>query len=285
MILVTGAGGKTGLAVIRALARRQEPMRALLHQSTDRPTALSAGASEVMIGDLRRQESVQTAVQGVRAVYHICPNVHPDEVAIGIEMLAAAHAAGVHHFVYHSVLHPQTSSMPHHWQKLQVEECIFESGLPFTILQPTAYMQNLLGHWRAIRSQGIYPVPYPVESRLCLVDLADVAEAAALVLTQPGHQGATYELVGTAALSQVQVAGVLAEGLQQSVRAEWLPIEAWEEQARATGLDDYAVATLRQMFRYYTDYGLVGNANVLRWLLGRAPTTLAAFVRRHKGES
>ncbi|HXF64690.1 MAG TPA: NmrA family NAD(P)-binding protein [Caldilineaceae bacterium] len=282
MILITGAGGKTGQAILRALARRRAPVRALLRRTEQRPAALAAGASEVQVGDLRDPAALRTAVQGVRTVYHICPNMHPDEAAIGATLLAAAKAAGVSYFVYHSVLHPQTSTMPHHWQKLQVEERIFQSGLPFTILQPAVYMQNLLGYWRAIRTQGVYAVPYPVETRLSLVDLEDVAEAAARVLTETGHQGATYELVGAAPLSQSQVAGVLAEGLQQPVRAEALPLDLWEQQARRSGLGDYAIAALRQMFTYYADYGLVGNPNVLRWLLERPPTSLAAFVRRHR---
>jgi uncharacterized protein YbjT (DUF2867 family) len=265
------------------LAQAGASVRAFLREDAQRPRVLSAGAGETATGDLRERDAVAAALQGVRAVYHICPNLHPDEVAIGATVLAAARAAGIAHFVYHSVLHPQTSTMPHHWHKLAVVERIFASGLPFTVLQPTAYMQNLLGTWRTVAEQGLYAVPYPVESRLCLVDLADVAAVAAQVLTQPGHQGATYELVGTAPLSQSQVAGVLAEGLQRPVRAEMVPPDLWEQQARGAGLSDYAIATLRQMFRYYADYGLVGNANVLRWLLGRPPTTLAAFVRRQAG--
>ena len=92
--------------------------------------------------------------------------------------------------------------MPHHWAKLQTEEMLFASGFDLTILQPTAYMQNIVGAWRGITEDGMFRVPYPVETRLSLVDLEDVAEAAALVLTQDGHAGATYELVGTAPLSQ-----------------------------------------------------------------------------------
>ncbi len=63
---------------------------------------------------------------------------------IGKLVIDEARKAGVKHFVYHSVLHPQTEKMNHHWQKMHVEEMIFESGLPFTILQPAPYMQNLL---------------------------------------------------------------------------------------------------------------------------------------------
>jgi uncharacterized protein YbjT (DUF2867 family) len=280
MILITGAAGKTGRAVLQALARRGAVVRALVRRSEQRAAVQNAGATEVVIGDLEDGRALHQAMQGARACYHLCPNMHPDELTIGQRVVRAAQVAGVGHFVYHSVLHPQTEAMPHHWQKLRVEELLFSSGLPFTILQPTAYMQNILAGWPAIRRQGIYAVPYPVESRLSLVDLEDVGEAAATVLSEPGHAGATYELVGTAPLTQLQVATVLTEQLGGLVVAQETPLSDWERNARAIGLGDYAVTTLLQMFRYYAAYGLVGNPNALRWLLGRAPTTLAEFVAR-----
>ena len=82
--------------------------------------------------------------------------------------------------------------MPHHWKKLRVEEMLFESRLPYTILQPATYMQNLLAYWCKIHEEGIFQLPYSVETRLSMVDLNDVAQAAAIVLTEPGHVGATY---------------------------------------------------------------------------------------------
>jgi uncharacterized protein YbjT (DUF2867 family) len=126
----------------------------------------------------------------------------------------------------------------------------------------------------------VYRLPYRAETRLSLVDLADVAAAAALVLTQPGHLGATYELVGTEPLAQTEVVGVLGQALGRPVRVEMTPLAEWERQARIAGLGEYQVDTLLRMFRYYDQYGFEGNPNVLRWLLGRSPTSLAEFVGR-----
>ena len=280
MILVTGAAGKTGRAVISAVAQRGGDVRAYVHRPAQVATVQAAGAVEVVVGDLQDDATIKQAMQGVCALYHICPNMHPDEVAIGRQMIAAAVVANVEHFVYHSVLHPQTATMPHHWNKVQVEALLFAACLPFTILQPTAYMQNLLASWAKIRSQGIYTVPYPAATRLSLVDLEDVGAAAAIVLTQPGHIGATYELVGTTPMTQTDVAASLATGIGQPVVVEVVTHSAWEDSARANGLHDYAVETLLNMFIYYERYGLVGNPNVLGWLLGRAPTALATFVQR-----
>jgi NAD(P)H dehydrogenase (quinone) len=238
------------------------------------------GAREAIVGDMRDPAAMARAVQGVRTIYHICPNMSPDELAIGQAVIEAARAVGVAQFVYHSVLHPQTEAMPHHWLKLRVEERLFESGLAFTILQPAAYMQNLLAHWPRIVAEGVYPVPYAVETRLGLVDLKDVAEAAALVLIEPGHVGATYELSGPDALTQVEITAILSEQLGCPVRAEAVPLDAWQRGARAAGLGDYPIETLLQMFRYYERHGFWGNPRVLGWLLGRPPTSFATFVKR-----
>ena len=280
MILVTGAAGKTGRAVTRALAARGEAVRALVHRPEQSQFVQALGAQEVIAGDMRLQATLEQATEGVRAVYHICPNMCPDEVAIGQAMIAAARSAGVEHLVYHSVLHPQTEAMPHHWQKLRVEERLFESGLSTTILQPAAYMQNVLAYWETIVGQGVYPVPYAVETRLGMVDLEDVAEAAAMALTEAGHTGATYELAGAEVLSQTEVAVILGQGLGRPVRAQAVPLDAWEQRARGSGLGDYQVETLIQMFRYYERFGFWGNPRVLGWLLGRPPTGFGAFVER-----
>ncbi len=280
MILVTGAGGKTGRAVIRALGARGEAVRALVHRPEQARLVEELGAQHAVVGDMRLRATMDRAAQGMRAIYHICPNVSPDEVAIGQAAIAAARSAGVEHFVYHSVLHPQVEAMPHHWLKLRVEERLFESGLPCTILQPAAYMQNVLAQWEHVLEQGVYSVPYSAGTRLGMVDLEDVAEAAAIVLTEPGHEGATYELAGSEALTQTEVAAILSQQLGRTVRAETVPLETWENRARESGLGDYQVETLAKMFRYYECYGFWGNPRVLGWLLGRPPTTFAAFVER-----
>lgn len=281
MILVTGAAGKSGRAVITALAQRGATVRAYVRRAEQSATVQAAGAIEVAVGDLQDGAALQQALQGVHALYHICPNMHPDEVAIGRRVITAALAADVEHFVYHSVLHPQTATMPHHWHKLQVEEALFASRLPFTILQPTAYMQNILAGWEQIRREGRYIVPYPAETRIALVDLADVAAVAATVLAQPAqHQGASYELVGTAPLTQTAVATIISAALERLVTVETLAHPAWERNARAGGLGDYAVDTLLKMFTYYEKFGLIGNPNVLGWLLGRSPTSLTTFIQR-----
>ena len=287
MILVTGAAGKTGRAAIKALSARGQAVRALVHRPQQASSAIAAGAQDVIAGDMRDRAILEQAADvsagAIRAIYHICPNMSPDELPIARLVLETARAAGLEHIVYHSVLHPQTESMPHHWQKLRVEELLFETGLPFTILQPAAYMQNLLAYWDQIVRQGVYAVPYATETRLGMVDLEDVAEAAATVLTEAGHVGATYELAGPDVLSPAEVARILEQQLDRPVRARAVPLDEWERGARASGLGGYQVETLLQMFRYYERYGFWGNPRVLTWLLRRPPNTFAGFVQRVVG--
>jgi uncharacterized protein YbjT (DUF2867 family) len=278
MILVTGAAGKTGRAVIRALSRRGQAVRALVHRPEQASLVTDAGAQQVVVGDMRTQATVNEAARICRAAYHICPNMCPEELAIGQVMVQAAQEAGIEHVVYHSVLHPQVEAMPHHWQKMRVEERLFESGLGYTILQPAVYMQNILGQWERIVGQGVYAVPYAVRTRLSFVDLEDVADAAAVVLTEPGHAGATYELAGAEVLDQTEVAAILEQGLGRPVRALAVDRGLWEQEMRASGLGETQIQTLLQMFRYYERFGFWGNPHALEWLLGRPPTTMAAFI-------
>ncbi len=175
------------------------------------------GVKEVLIGDMRSQERMNQVFEGVRAVYHIPPNVSPDEFNIGQIAINAAQSAGVEHFVYHSVLHPQIKSMPHHWEKMRVEAKLFESGLPYTILQPAAYMQNILAYWDDIVDKGRYAVPYSVKAQLSYVDLEDAAQAAAIVLNGSGHFGAIYELCGPEKLSVIEAAQIISSHLGMEV--------------------------------------------------------------------
>lgn len=120
-----------------------------------------------------------------------------------------------------------------------------------------------------------------------MVDLEDVAQAAAIVLVKPhskdgrpAHVGATYELVGTPAMTQTEIAEILSQQLGRPVIAEQEPIEDWEQRARAAGMGNYQVNTLVKMFNYYESYGFAGDSHVLSWLLNRPATSLEVFVTR-----
>ncbi|HPS42151.1 MAG TPA: NmrA family NAD(P)-binding protein [Anaerolineaceae bacterium] len=280
MILITGAAGKTGKAILNTLTRRGIRVRALVRSQQQKEALKRMGVNEVMIGDLRNAEDLQQAMQGIRKVYYICPNIAPDEVAIGQSLIDLAKKAEVTRFVYHSVLHPQVEAMPHHWQKMRMEEKLFESGLSFSILQPCAYMQNLLQNWKSIIDEGIYAVPYATSARISIVDLEDISEVAANVLTQQNHKNAIYELAGPQPLSQDEVAETYVTALQKPVKAVTLNRDAWAAKAAEAGTSAFQIDVLVKMFEYYEKYGLIGNPWVLTTLLDRPPVNFATFVSR-----
>jgi NAD(P)H dehydrogenase (quinone) len=285
MILITGAGGKTGKALAMTLAK-VESVYSFVHREEQVPVLKSLGAEKVIVGDMRDESAIRSAMQGIRAVYHICPNMSPDEVEIGKLLIEEARKSGVEHFVCHSVLHPQTEKMKHHWGKLRVEEMLFESSLPFTILQPAPYMQNFLAGWKSIVKEGVLHVPYSVDSKFSFIDLEDLAEAAKVVLTEQNHTNAIYELAGTLPMSHVEVAEILRNVLDRDVHAEKEEIGNWRFRAERSSegtqskRDAYAIENLVRMFEYYDQWGLSGNPNVLRWILKREPTPLESFIER-----
>lgn len=280
MFLITGANGKTGHVVIGALLAKGKSVRALVHRQEQVQAIRDMGVDDVHVGDMLDQDTLNTAYMGMKAVYHICPAAHPDEEIMGTKAINAAIYANTEHFVYHSVLHSQIDELPHHKHKLQVENQLINSGLHYTIIQPTIYMQNLLDIWEIVVRNGLYPIPYSKETRLAMVDLKDVADVVALVLTEKGHIGATYELCGSEILSLMDIASTLSKHVGSEVKAESISVEAWGAHARANGLSEYEIDILSKMFKYYDTYGFLGNSNVLTWLLSRSPTNFEAFVQR-----
>jgi len=283
VILVTGAAGKTGRALVQRFAGAGLDVRAMVFRPEQVDEMLSLGARGALVGDLLEPADLSRAVDGVRAVYHVCPNVHPRELKIGEATIAAARSSGVERFVFHSVLYPDVEAMPHHWLKSRVEQHLKESGLAFTILQPCAYMQNILAQLPGIRTNGKLEVPYDVEAKLSVVDLRDVAAAAVAVLTKSGHAGHTYEICGPEAISHSRMAEVFAASLGRPVEAVAIDPMDWEAEARAAGLGDDAIDPLLKMFRWYDRNGFAGSPADLESLLGRPPTSFAEFVRRVTG--
>ncbi len=284
MILLTGAAGKTGRAVLKALVERDQNVCVLVRNNKQADDLLAAGAVDAITGNMEDAGVYEKALKNVNSLYHICPNMHPEELEIGNTIINAAIRNKLDLFVYHSVLHPQTEKMPHHWNKMRVEEMLFESGLGFTILQPAPYMQNILVSRKTVCNESVFRVPYPVFTRLSLVDLQDLARAAAAVLLEPGHKGATYEIVGTGGLSQVAVAEQLSDFFGRDIAAEEQPLDEWRSTAVKSGMNLYQVETLIKMFTYYSRYGLVGNSNVLSWLLNGEPGSLYNFIKRDFAE-
>lgn len=273
-ILVTGSTGKTGLAIIKKLLEHNLKVKAITYKEEYKEKLFSLGVSEVLIGDMRDKSLWEKAFTSVYSVYHICPNMQLSEITIGKYAISYAEKSkSVEKFVLHSVLHPQTEKMPHHWNKMRVEEALLESSLDWTILQPTAYMQNILAYSKDIYDCGVYSIPYSVNAKISLVDLDDISEVSLKVLTEKKHSMATYELVGDEVITQAEIAEILSEILNKKIIAKEISLENWQNKMKDSTLTKEQINILLKMFDYYKYYNLTGNSNVLKWLLNRSPNT------------
>jgi len=280
-ILITGAAGKTGKEIIRQLNIAGYSPSVVIHSTSSLSEIKHLEFSKTYIGDISSPEFVDQILSGIDIVYLIMPNMFPYEDTVGKNIISTACKQNVSKLVYHSVLHPQTEAMPHHWKKCRVEEALISSSMRYTILQPTAYMQNLLGYKDQINS-GIYAMPYHEKSRISLVDIMDVAEVAVKVISdQIGWSDyATYELVGSNPLSQIDVAHVLSQFLCKDILASHISLETWLQQPAIQRLPEYTRTTLEAMFIYYSQFGLKGSPHTLTKLLGRTPASLDDFLNR-----
>jgi uncharacterized protein YbjT (DUF2867 family) len=279
MILVTSASGHVGTSVVRALAKADQPVRAFVH--SERGLKLKdLGVQDIIIGDLLEPAHLRTAFEGVTKVFHIGPPEHPRELAIGQAMIDLAQEHGVEQFVYFSVLHPFISALRHHWNKLLVQEYLVDSGVPYTILQPTMFMRSPQG----VVERGVLAVPYAPDQPMSVVDLEDVAEVAVKVLSEAGHLRAIYDLVGDQPLSNRDMADIISRVSGKTIKIQQLPLDVvMQGMSRGSATEVYGAESLERMFVYYGRHGLMGSPNILGFVLGRPPTTFEAFVRRSLG--
>ena len=273
MIVVTAGGGATGIAVTGALRAREESVRALVSSGRPRQELTDLGA-EVAVVDLNDPDSVAPLLRDADALYLIWPNLDPHEAAGATALLAAARRMGVGRVVYHSVLRPQARAMPHHAAKDRVEEALDSSGLRWRVLQPCAYATNLDGALADAVATGLFRSAWGLEQPQSLVDLRDVAEAAAVLLTEDGLDGGTFEAVGPQPLTAPRIAALLADRIGRPVRAvDAVPDEPVPPLGATP--EQYAAHCLRRMFDHYRAHGFTGSPRVLEALLGRPARTFA----------
>ena len=283
LLLLTGANGRTGRAILSAMRAQDVPVRAFIRSKSQEAELVQLGAQGCALGDMQDQTSIAAAMEGVTKVLHIGPPMHPEEVAITENFFRAAQAADVEHFIYYSVMHPLRRDVRHHRLKLDAEEALVESGIPYTIVQPSRYMQHLAPIWPRIVEEAVHAMPFSVEQKFSVVDLNDLAEACAIVASSSGHLYATYELAGPQALSQVDMASIISDVLGTRVSAAAIPLEDLAAKARAAGMNEDRLEQMLAMNRHYDTHGFCGNPNILEYLLGRPATRFRSYVESLAG--
>ncbi len=218
MILVTSAYGNNGRRLIPRLAAKGIDVRAL-NLSNKREELKNLGAKEVIVGNALDHVTLDKAMKGIESVFHVGPSFHPKEAEMGISVIDAASRAGVEHFVYDSVLHPQISTLLQHRMKLSVEQHLIDSNLNYTILQPMHYMQNI--NISDVYNQGLFIQASKLETSLSFLDMDDKVEVAVKVLTEDGHYGATYELCCDDYLNAFEISEIMTNVLKKKSNLNW----------------------------------------------------------------
>jgi uncharacterized protein YbjT (DUF2867 family) len=275
-VLAVGAAGKFAGLVVPALVRRDARVRGLVRSASEADAVREHGASEVAIGDLSDRASLDAALKGVGSVFYIAPAFLLDEANIGKGVVEAARHAGVRRFVFSSVIHPILTALDNHGAKGPVEEAVLGSGMEYTFLHPTLFFQNYAGSWPTILKTHALEEPWSNDTRFSRVDYRDVAEVAAIALTEDRLKFGTFELCAEGHLNRRGVAALIGEVLGRPIEAVKL---AQKDDAGSAGDPAKAAqaAALKRMFDWYDHHDLLGNALTLRAILGREPRTLHAY--------
>jgi uncharacterized protein YbjT (DUF2867 family) len=275
-ILVAGGTGHVGAAVVQELRKRKADIRLLVRKEG---TPTPAGV-EVAIGDLLDPVSVQKAMEGVDKLY-LLNAVLPDELTQGLIAYDLAKKLKLSHVVYHSVFRVEHfKDVPHFASKLAIESALREFEVPFTILRPNYFSQNDASLKDPLTKAGIYPVPLG-DVGVSAVDVRDIAEAAAIVLTSGGHNGKTYNLNGPEVVSGAKAASIWSKVLGKEIRYTGHNMDAFEEQMRKTA-PSWSAFDIRMMFEGYLERGFAaedGDVEKLTKLLGHAPRRYEDFAR------
>lgn len=274
-VLAIGAAGHFAGLVIPELAKRGVHVRGFIRKEAERDSVLQHGAQEVALGDLHDRVSIESALQGMDALFYIAPAFLPDEAAVGRQVVDAAVKAGLRRIVFSSVIHPTLGTLVNHREKAPVEEAIFESNLEYTILQPAMFFQNFARGWGDVVKSGIYAEPWSATTRFTRVDYRDVAEVAAIALTEDRLLYGTFELCSSGNLNRHDVTALMSKVLGRDIQAGTVDLD------QPNGKDT-PPPPLRKMMDWYNQHGLLGNALTLHAILGREPRTLESYFKELK---
>lgn len=241
MILVAGATGHLGIEVCRRLQTQGKAMRALVRATSDpdKVAELRGLGAEIAIGDLRDRESLDNACRGATAVISSASTVASQvggtistvDLEGQLSLVEAAQEAGVQQFVFVSFSGNMGSDSPLNRAKRQVEHRLIESGMTYTILRPSFFMEYFLTpligfdypHHRAtIYGSG--------ENKISWIALGDVAESMTRSIDNPRAANAIVELGGPESLSPLEVVRLFESVMGEKFEVQIVPQEALQAQ-------------------------------------------------------
>jgi len=271
-ILVTTPSGKVGQELVAILKSKGATLRLGAH-SVEKARAAFPGLEVVRL-DHTDPATHAAAVAGVDAVYLASPGDFPS--APEKALVDAARKAGVKKVVKLAAMGIEHSDNP----LRQVEEHVRASGLAFTFLHPTWFMQNFSTSMAGGIKAGTLAEP-AADKKTAFIDARDIAAVAAKALLEPGHEGKTYTLTGAELLSRAEVAQALSKELGRPVA--YLPVT--DEQFRAA-VKAYLTPSYLELLSHLYSTVRAGHTEVktdtVQQVLGRPPIAFAQFLRDHR---
>ena len=281
MILITGASGTVGKAVLAEVAGSGAKHRAMYRSKAD--AAKAPRGTEAVIADFSDKASLAPALRGVESVYLVCSPV-PELVQLEGNVIEASEAAGVQRIVLNSALGAGDygKSFPS-WHR-KVEDKLKAAKLAYCILRPNSFLQNLLAYYApSIRAEGAFYNGMG-DARISYIDVRDIASVAAKALRSSEHDGNTYELNGPEALTCAEIAERISRHTGITARFVNIPAEAQRKAMLDQGMPEWLVTALLDLQEYYTG-GQGGTVDgVLERLLGRPPITIDQFLNDFAAE-
>jgi uncharacterized protein YbjT (DUF2867 family) len=280
MILVTGATGLNGQALLRLLSARGVAVRALVRHPAKAEAIAALPHVEIVQGDMARPETLAPALRDVDRAMLISSS-DPDMLAIQSNFIEAAKQAGVRHVVKLSGIMPELNSA-FRFARMhgEIEQRLEASGMAFTHLRAGEFMPAYFRQAPNIAAKGAMFLPME-DARIASIDVGDIAEIAARVLTGSGHEGKTYPLTGPQALTMTQVAGKLSAATGKPIRYVDVPPEAARQAQLAAGMPPYLADALFELFAERRN-----GKEATVWpdaaaLLGRPPTSFDEFAKQN----
>jgi uncharacterized protein YbjT (DUF2867 family) len=280
MILVTGATGLNGSALLRLLSAKGIATRALV-RSRARAEAIAALPDvEIVEGDMARPETLGVALRDVDRAMLISSS---DPVMLEVQsgFIDAARAAGVKHVVKLSGIMPDLTS-PFRFARMhgEIERRLEASGMAFTHLRAGEFMPAYFRQVPSIVARGAMFLPME-DARIASIDVSDIAEIAALALTGSGHEGKTYPLTGPEALTMAEVAEKLSAATGKTIRYVNVAPEEARKAQLAAGMPPYLADALVELFAERRKGKEAQVSAMAQTLPGRRPSSFDEFAVRH----
>lgn len=275
MILFTGLTGKVGDAIVRLLPEFGVQARGLV-RDPGKAAALEAAGVEVAVGDLDDAAAIRAALEGCEKAFLLMAN-GPRQLELELGFIEAARGAGLAHLVKMSANGADSASAAvlkrFHGD---AEESLRASGLPYTVIRPNFFMQNLLWMAAEIAARDSFSMPMG-KGRVGIIDVRDVARFVLTALTQPGHENKTYEITGPELVSFHDIARQLSAATGRTIRYIDIAPEAFRRALAQWMPDDWQVEAVAQLFALIAQgQGALIN-DVYRQATGREPGALRQF--------